>query len=389
MLSVSRGWGSVRQSIHLGRVAGISIGAHWSVLFIAALLAYGLSVAVLPAGAPNHSGPAYVVVAIIFAILFLVALLAHELAHALVARREGVGVKRITLWLLGGVSELDKDAPTPRAEFFIAAAGPITSLLIGGVSVAGVFVADAAGASRLVVVALQWLAGVNILLGVFNLLPGAPLDGGRVVRALVWKLRGDRDQAQIASDNAGVVLGVVIAALGLLQTLLSRNLSGLWLVLLGWFLTTAARAESAGVRLNRALEGRSVRDIMAGDPIYGRADQSIDEFVKTTAAQHPHDTYPILDEGRRPVGLVRLDDLTRIPTTERMRLPLRAATEPSATVPTVRVDEPASAAARGLSPTTPLVAVTDHDMLVGVVATRDVSHAISLATLGHSPRGQA
>ena len=378
----------MRQSVHLGRVAGISIGAHWSVLFIALLLAYGLSVAVLPAGAPHHSVFAYVIVAIIFAVLFLAALLAHELAHALVARRHDVGVKRITLWLLGGVSELDKDAPSPRAEFLIAAAGPLTSLLVGGVSALGVVVADAAGASRLVVVALQWLAGVNILLGVFNLLPGAPLDGGRVTRALVWKLRGDRDQAQIASDNAGVVLGVVLAALGLLQTIVSRNLSGLWLVLLGWFLTTAARAESAGVRLSRALEGRSVRDIMSTEPVYGRADQSIDEFVKTTAAQHPHDTYPILDDERRPVGLVRLDDLTRIPTTERTRLPLRAATEPSATVPTVKADEPASAAARGLSPTTPLVAVTDHDQLVGVVATRDVSHAISLATLGHSPKGQ-
>jgi len=377
----------VRQSVHLGRVAGINIGAHWSVLFIALLLAYGLSTAVLPVGAPNHSGLAYVLAATVIAVLFLAGLLAHELAHALVARREGVGVRRITLWLLGGVSELEKDAPNPRAEFFIAAAGPLTSLLLGGVAAAGVVGAEAAGASRVVVVALQWLAGVNILLGVFNLLPGAPLDGGRIARAVVWRLRGDRDRAQIAADHAGVVLGVVLAGLGLLQILLGGNLAGLWLVLLGWFLTTAARAEAAGARLSQALDGHSVRDIMATEPVSGRADQSIDEFVSTTAAHHPHNTYPVLDGDSRPIALVRLEDIARIPTTERVRMPLRAAAAPGAAVPTVTADEPASAAARGLSAGTPLVAVTDHDRLVGVVATSDVSHAITLASLGQPPRG--
>jgi Zn-dependent protease/CBS domain-containing protein len=376
----------VRQSVRLGRVAGIEIGAHWSVLFIALLLGYGLATAVLPAGAPGHPLLSYVVVAAIFAVLFLAALLAHELAHSVVAKRHGVGVKRITLWLLGGVSELDKDAPTPRAEFLIAAAGPLTSLLIGGLGVAGAFAADAVGASRLVVVALQWLAGVNILLGVFNLLPGAPLDGGRVTRALVWRLTGDRDRAQIAADRAGIVLGVVLAALGLLQTIVLRNLSGLWLVLLGWFLITAARAETAGVRIGRALEGRRVRDIMATEPAYGHADQSIDDFVTTTAARHPHHTYPLLDDDRRPVGLVRLENLARIPQSERTRLPLRAAAEPGAAMPTVSADEPASAVVHGLSPANPLIAVTDHDQLVGVVATRDVDHAISLADLGNSGR---
>src|SRR5690606_35761152 len=182
--------------------------------------------------------------------------LGHELAHALTARRYGVEARRITLWLLGGVSELDTDAPTPRAEFLIAAAGPAASLVFGGVAAVGTLLAGFAGASPLIVVALTWLAGVNVLLAVFNLLPGAPLDGGRIVRAVMWRLRGDKDRAQIAANRAGVVVGILLAALGGLQILFLNNFGGLWLALIGWFLISAARAETTGVRLRRALDGR-------------------------------------------------------------------------------------------------------------------------------------
>ncbi len=367
--------------MHLGRVAGIDIGAHWSALIIAALLGYTLSTAVLPAGAPDQPLVAYVLVAAAVAVLFLAGLLAHELAHSLVARRYGVGVRRITLWLLGGVSELDGDPPTPRAEFLIAAAGPFVSLLFGGLAAGGAALANAASAGQLLGVALAWLAGVNLLLGVFNLLPGAPLDGGRIARALVWRVRGDRDRAQIAADRAGVVLGVLLAAIGVLQILLGGNLSGFWLVLLGWFLVSAANAEIANVRLNRALDGRTVRDIMA-EPVSGHANQSVDTFVTGTAARHPHGHYPVVDDDGRPIGLVHLSDLVRIPAVERPRLPLRAAaTPPTEAVPTVAADDPASTAVQNLSPANPLLAVTDHDRLVGVVAPGDLTHAITLAGL--------
>ena len=303
----------MKQTVRLGRIAGIDIGANWSALVIALLLGYGLAATVLPAGAPNRSLGAYVITGIVVAVLFLAGLLGHELAHALVARRHGVGVKRITLWLLGGVSELEGEPPTPRAAFQIAGAGPLASLVIGAVAAAGVAIAEAAGASRLIVVSLGWLAVVNIILAIFNLLPGAPLDGGRVLQAIVWRIRGDRDQAQIAANRAGVVLGILLAAFGVVQVFLAGNLSGLWLVLLGWFLVTAANAETASVRMNRALEGRSVRDIMAADPVAGRDNQTIDSFVSDTAARHPHTSYPVVDDDGRLVGLVRLSDLTRVP----------------------------------------------------------------------------
>jgi Zn-dependent protease/CBS domain-containing protein len=341
---------------------------------------------VLPAGAPNQSRIAYVVVAIVVALLFLAFLLAHELAHALVARRHGVGVSRITLWLLGGVSELENESPTPRAELQIAAAGPAASLALGGLAAAATAVAGAVGAGRLIVVALAWLAGVNIILGVFNLLPGAPLDGGRIVRAVVWRITGDRDRAQVAADRAGVALGVALGALGVLEIVILRNLGGLWLVLLGWFLISAAHAETAGVRLHRALDGRSVRDIMATQPVAGLDSQSIDAFIADTASRHPHGSYPVVDGQGRLVGVVHLDDLARIPQEGRARLQLRAAAENTPAAPPLEADAPAADAARNLSEGNPLVPVTDHERLIGVVGARDVEKAVSLSTLGHPTR---
>jgi Zn-dependent protease/CBS domain-containing protein len=354
---------------------------------IAVLLGYGLSTVILPTGAPAHGRFAYVLFATAFAVLFLAGLLGHELAHALVAQRHGVGVRRITLWLLGGVSELEGDSPTPKAELRIAAAGPLASLVFGGLAAIGATAAAAAGASSLIRVGLTWLAWVNVVLAIFNLLPGAPLDGGRIVRAVVWRVRGDRDRAQIAADRAGAALGVLLAAFGLVQVLIQASISGLWLVLLGWFLVTAANAETESVRLHRALDGRSVRDIMAVEPVYGLDSQSIDAFIASTAARHPHATYPVVDPEGRLVGLVRLSDLARIPTTGRSELPLRAAVTPAAAVPAVGPGEPASAAARNLSPANPLLAVTDNDRLVGVVSAGDVENAVALSMLGHASDG--
>lgn len=377
----------MRQTVRLGRVAGIDIGANWSALVIAALLGYGLSASVLPAGAPGQSLLAYVLVAVVVAALFLAGLLGHELAHALVARRYGVNPKRITLWLLGGVSELDSDPPTPRAELMIAAAGPAASLAFGGLAAAGTALAGAADASRLVVVALTWLTVVNVLLAVFNLLPGAPLDGGRIVRAVVWRLRGDRDRAQIAANRAGVGLGILVAVFGGLQVLFAGNFSGFWLVLIGWFLISAARAETLAVRLRRGLDGRSVRDIMTAEPAYGRDNQTVAAFLDDTAARHPHATYPVVDDEGRLVGLVRLSDLARIPVSGRSELPLKAAATPRSAVPGVAPGEPASDAARNLTPDSPLLAVTENDRLVGVVSPDDVEKALALAELGQPGRG--
>jgi len=372
----------MRQSVHLGRIAGINIGAHWTVLFIGALLGYELGAVILPRAAPGHSVVGYGLVAVVVAVLFLAALLAHELAHSLVAHHYRVGVKRITLWLLGGVSELDGETPTPRAEFLVAAAGPLTSLGVGVVAGGGAVLAELAGASRLLVVGLAWLAWVNVILCVFNLLPGAPLDGGRVLRAILWKLRGDRFASQVAADRAGVGLGVALGAVGLVRIIAWRDTTGLWFILLGWFLIATARAEVAVSRMRQSLGSRRVRDIMTTQPVYGVDGQNVESFVVEQAAGRPHRAYPVVDLAGRPVAMVRLSRLLHTPPARRAELRLAAVAAPLADDAVIGADEAAWTATQHLTPATPLLAVADRGQLVGVVSTRDVQRAVEHKDLG-------
>jgi len=372
----------MRQSVHLGRIAGINIGAHWTVLFIGALLGYELGAVILPRAAPGHSALGYGLVAVVVAVLFLAALLAHELAHSLVAHHYRVGVKRITLWLLGGVSELDGETPTPRAEFLVAAAGPLTSLGVGVVAGGGAVLAELAGASRLLVVGLAWLAWVNVILCVFNLLPGAPLDGGRVLRAILWKLRGDRFASQVAADRAGVGLGVALGAVGLVRIVAWRDTAGLWFILLGWFLIGSARAEVAVSRMRQSLGARRVRDIMTTQPVYGLDGQSVESFVVEQASGRPHRAYPVVDLAGHPVAIVRLSRLLHTPPARREEMRLAAVAAPLPDDAVIGADEAAWSATQHLSPATPLLAVADQGRLVGVVSTRDVQRAVEHSDLG-------
>ena len=186
----------MRPSIPLGRIAGIKVGINVSVFLIVVILVGGLTTGQLPAAFPDRSITAYVIAAIIAAVLFLASLLAHELAHSLVARRNGIEVESIVLWLLGGVAQLRGEARTPGADFRIAIVGPLTSLglAIGfGLATAGL---GLLGVTGLPTGVLAYLAATNAMLAVFNLIPAAPLDGGRVLRAALWRWRGERHSSR-------------------------------------------------------------------------------------------------------------------------------------------------------------------------------------------------
>jgi Zn-dependent protease len=239
----------VRPSIPLGRIAGIKVGINVSVFLIVVILVSALTTGQLPAAFPDRSMTAYVIAAIIAAVLFLASLLAHELAHALVARRNGIEVESIVLWLLGGVAQLRGEAKTPGADFRIAIVGPLTSLglAIGfGLTAGGLGLLGATGLPSGV---LAYLAATNAMLAVFNLIPAAPLDGGRVLRAALWRWRGKRQTAALNAARAGRVLGFVLIALGGLQVVTGSRLGGVWLALLGWFVVSAATAEGRQARL--------------------------------------------------------------------------------------------------------------------------------------------
>ncbi|GIJ71708.1 putative zinc metalloprotease Rip3 [Virgisporangium ochraceum] len=366
----------------MGRVAGIAVGVHWSVLVIVGLLAWGLAGSLLPTAVPGQPPGAYLAAGLLVATTFFGCVLAHELAHAIVARWFGVGVRRITLWLLGGVSELDEEAPTPSAELAIAGAGPLMSLLLGAAGALGLVWARAAGLGDLVVASLAWLAGVNVVLAVFNLLPGAPLDGGRVLRAVLWRIRGDRYAAQVSADRAGSVVGLLLAVGGIVQILVAGDLSGLWLVLLGWYLVWAATAEGASARVRAVLDRLTVAQIMTPRPVCAPAGQIIDDFVATVASAARHRVFPVVDGGHRLVGILHLARLTRVAPPDRAVLRVAAVAAPAAASVTVRPWDPASAVTRALGPGSPLLVVVDDGrVVVGVVTVDDVDRAVELAPL--------
>ncbi len=254
----------VRQSLRLGTYAGIPIGMNWSVVVIFGLITWELADVILP----DYGGgtqPSYWVAAVVAAALFFFSLLAHEVAHAVVARRNGVGVHSITLWLFGGVAQLEGEALNPGADFRIAAVGPGTSIVLGGLFGSLEVLAQRAGAQGLPIDVLKWLCYINILLAAFNLIPAAPLDGGRILRAGLWRRSGDQVRASVTASRAGRGFGIGLIAVGAI-VFIGGNAYGLWLAFMGWFLFSAARAEEGGALLRSGLVGQRVGDVMLHQP---------------------------------------------------------------------------------------------------------------------------
>lgn len=377
-----------RTAIPLGRWAGIPVGAHWSIIVVLVLLTDLLASAVLPQAAPGETAGWYWVTAGLTATGFLVSLLLHELSHALVARRHGVGVKRITLWMLGGAAELEDEPPTPKADLLIAVAGPAASVLIGGVSLGGAILV-AGSLPPLPVGGLVWLGVSNLVLAIFNLLPGAPLDGGRILRALVWQWRGDRAKAAAVAAKAGQILGALLSAAGLTQLLLLRQFGGLWLMLLGWFLVFAAQAEFTSGVLRKRLEGLRVGDIMNPAPVIAPGWWTVDAFAAYAAGASHDRVFPVLSFDGIPIGIVSLGDLIRL--SEEDRLVTRVADvarKDDQAVTVVGVDARVTKLMSRvfLRHGRDLVLVTKSTALAGVVGADDLARAIELATLGHRPQ---
>ena len=374
----------MRQSVRLVRVAGIPVGAHWSALIIAALVVGLVGGALLPAATPGYPQSLYWLVAVVAAGVFLAALLAHELAHAIVARRHGIQVRAITLWALGGVAEIEGDAPDPRTEFAIAVAGPLTSLGAAGAFWLATVGVSAAGWPIVLPAVLGWLAFMNVALAVFNLLPGAPLDGGRVLHAVLWWRYGDRARADQAAKRSGEVLGVVLIAVGVFEAIALAWAGGLWLALIGWFLVSAARSEASARAARDRLAGLRVRDIMTPHPDSAPGWVSIDWFVTTIAGRSRQTAFPVVDLSGAPVGFVEVEMLAAVPVAERgmTRVDRVAVRVPPEYV--LGPDDPATVVLERPALGREVIGlVVDAGQVVGMLTTLDVARLMRQAQLGY------
>jgi Zn-dependent protease/CBS domain-containing protein len=366
----------VTPSIRLGRLFGIEIGFNWSLIFIFALVAWTLAVTVLPAAAPGQTVAVYWVTAAVGAFLFYAALLAHELSHALVARSHGVKVAGITLWLFGGVSQLEGEPATPGSEALIAGVGPLTSLVVAAVALGLAFVSSG---NSILSALFSWLAFVNLALGIFNLVPAFPLDGGRLLSSLLWWRSGSRQRGVHNAVRIGRFFAYLLIAAGVAELFLGAVASGIWIAFIGWFLLSAASQEDAGTTVRTLLRAVPVSAAMTS-PVVTLPDWvSVEQFLESVAPNHSFTTYPIHDQSGKLTGVVRLSDLVRLPRQERDTKRLVEVARPISDVPVTNPREDLAALIQRIgSGIDQRVLVFDNGQLVGILSPADVARMLTV-----------
>ncbi len=299
-------------TLSLGRIAGVRIGINWSWAIVFALIVWSLASGVFPDQNPGLSKGAYTGMAIVAALLFFCSLLLHELGHAAQARREGMEIEGITLWLFGGVARFKNGFPSAGAEFRVAVAGPLVTAVLGAAFVA---FAALAGLPEVFDGVAAWLGYINFFLLAFNLLPALPLDGGRMLRAALWAGKHDFAWATVVAADVGRGFGILMISGGILLFIVQGAFSGAWLAFLGWFLLTAADAEARYLAVRDALAGLKVRDFMVRDPVTARPEQVLGEFMDGVASAARYTAYPVLRDSE-VVGVLPLRRVLELPRRE-------------------------------------------------------------------------
>ncbi|MBE0431601.1 MAG: site-2 protease family protein [Dehalococcoidia bacterium] len=299
----------MKSSLRLIRIAGIDIGVHYTWIFIFLLLSWALAQGFFPQLYPDWDTRTYWITGVAAALLLFGSVLLHELAHSLVAKARGMKVHSITLFLFGGVSNLEEEPERPIIEFAVSIVGPLTSLAVAGICWGLLQLVE----NRQTPLAgiLTYLALVNTILAAFNLLPGYPLDGGRVLRSILWQRTGSLVRATNIAATVGKIMGWALIALGLLQAF-AGNWGGLWLAFIGWFLSTSAEASRRQTSLREQLSGVFVRDVMVPNPATISPDTTVSTLVSNVFRRQLSRAVPIC-QNDRIVGIATVSDVKELP----------------------------------------------------------------------------
>jgi len=385
----------------MGRIFGIEIRLDPSVLIVFFLVVYSLGAGLFPRWHPTWGAALSWGTAFAAGVVFFASLLAHELSHSVVAKLRGIDVPRITLFVFGGVSELQREPDTPATEFLIAIVGPAMSALLGvvftwiGASLAGeafttqVFKDPAATMAHLGTAAtlFLWLGPINLMLAFFNLVPGFPLDGGRVLRAILWGISGDLQRATLWASNMGRLFAWTLMGVGVFQALGGALVQGIWLLLIGWFLNNAARSSYAQLLVQQALNELVVGNLMRTHFEVVPPDLPLDAFVHEHLLRSAQSTWPVVEEGKA-VGLISFDDARASSEAERAHQTVRDAMKPIDE--RVRPDAGGRDALRILaeSATDPLP-VMQGDHIVGLLHGSDIARWLALHHLEARPHARS
>lgn len=372
--STRRSQGLFASSLTLGRVGGVEVGINWTWLAIFALIVWSLAGVQFPRDAPGRSWLVYGAMGVVAAVAFFGSLILHELGHAFQARREGVQIDGITLWLFGGVAKIAGQIPSAGAEFRIAVAGPLVTLVIGASCILAAIAWPQPGAVDSV---LAWLGYINLMLLVFNLVPALPLDGGRVLRAALWARSGSLSAATDRAARVSGVLAAMLIGFGILE-LLAGGPGGLWLAVIGWFVLEAGRAERGQVRAVQALGGINVDGLMTAEPVVLHAAATLAVVAGQLHGTSRHTSYPVVDVGVI-VGLFPLQAFIDTDPAEWRSRTVEQCMVPAELVQSFAPSTPAMDAADALA-TDPVGRglVFEHGRLVGILSLTDVARALAV-----------
>jgi Zn-dependent protease/CBS domain-containing protein len=300
----------MKSSLRLFRIAGIDIGIHYTWILIFVLLSWSLAQGFFPQLYPGWDTVTYWITGLVAALLLFASVLVHELAHSLVAQARGMTVRSITLFIFGGVSNLEDEPEKPKTEFVMSIVGPLSSLALAGIFWGLLHLVG--DRQSPVAATFSYLALINALLAGFNLLPGFPLDGGRVLRAILWNKTGNLVKATNIAATVGRFMGWGFIAFGLFQVFAGNFIGGIWFALIGWFLSSSAEASRREVTLREQLSGVQVKEVMTINPVHISPDTSVTELVGNVFRKQHGRAVPVC-ENDKVVGIVTVTDVKELP----------------------------------------------------------------------------
>jgi Zn-dependent protease len=357
----------------LGSILGFEIRIDYSWFVIFFLVLWSFSAGVFPAQFPDLSPTTHFLMGGIGTLLFFASLLAHELSHSVVARRKDVPVEGITLFIFGGMARTRLESETPEDELAIAGVGPVASLVIAGMFGVVWWLGGQLGWGDAVMGVAIYMAYLNVILALFNLLPGFPLDGGRLFRGVAWKLTGDLTKATRWATNGGKALGYALMGLGLLQTFAGAVLGGLWMLFIGWFLRGAAEASYAQHILQRLLARVRAEDVMTPDPETVPPDVPLRRLVEERFLKRRYQSFPVVD-GDRLVGFLTLQQVKDVPREDWDRRTARDVMTPVEANLVVEPQQSMTDVLQSMQENgTRRILVADGDRLRGIISSTDIT----------------
>ena len=362
------------EGFRLGSIFGFEIRVDLSWLIIFFLVLWTLSAGIFPTNYPGFDSGTYFGMGIVATLLFFASLLAHELSHSFVARAKGIPVEGITLFIFGGVSRTRMDAETPGDEFQIAGVGPVVSLLLAAVFGLIWYVGKNTGLSVVFTGVFAYLAVINLALAIFNMLPGFPLDGGRVFRSLLWKYTGNLKKATKIASNGGKWLSYLLIVFGVLEMFAGAILGGLWLILIGWFLYNAAETSYEELLLRTSLQGVRAQEIMTPHPETVSPDMKLQELVDRYFLSRRYHSFPVT-QGGHPVGIITLNQVKDIPREEWQYCTVKDTMIPTENGVTARPEEQMSQVLQKMQDSgVRRVLVIHNDLLKGIITANDLAY---------------